>query len=189
MRLPIISISICASILMAVMLYETPNIHFLPTNINYNSLTQPAKKQIDCLAENIYFEAAHEPTDGKIAVAMVTLNRVISGRYADTICDVVYQKIKYDSKVVCQFSWVCEDGPMSRRLTIRGTSLYNEIRDLSVRVFLNYDRMRDVTHGATYYHADYVNPGWKLPITIKIGRHIFYKKTGDLENKSKEINL
>ena len=27
---------------------------------------------------------------------------------------------------------------------------------------------------ALYYHADYVNPGWKKPKIEKIGHHIFY---------------
>jgi spore germination cell wall hydrolase CwlJ-like protein len=60
--------------------------------------------------------------------------------------------------------------------------LYNEIRDLAVYVVMNYEHIKDVTHGATYYHADYVNPGWGLPKTTKIGRHIFYKKKSDSFN-------
>jgi spore germination cell wall hydrolase CwlJ-like protein len=27
---------------------------------------------------------------------------------------------------------------------------------------------------ALYYHADYVNPNWRLPKIDQIGRHIFY---------------
>ena len=65
---------------------DTYNI--LPIKSTYNNLTAEAQKQVTCLAENIYFEAAHEPLDGKKAVAFVTLNRVQSG-YADNICDVV----------------------------------------------------------------------------------------------------
>jgi hypothetical protein len=44
--------------------------------ITYNSLTQESQKQVDCLAQNIYFEAGHEPHEGKMAVALVTLNRL-----------------------------------------------------------------------------------------------------------------
>ena len=33
--------------------------------------------------------------------------------------------------------------------------------------------------GALYYHADYVNPRWKLDKTTIIGRHIFYKPKED----------
>jgi spore germination cell wall hydrolase CwlJ-like protein len=28
---------------------------------------------------------------------------------------------------------------------------------------------------ALYYHADYVNPGWKRARITQIGRHIFYQ--------------
>lgn len=34
--------------------------------------------------------------------------------------------------------------------------------------------LRDPTHGATHYHADYVNPDWGYQRTVKIGKHIFY---------------
>lgn len=159
------------------------NIYFLPVNIPYHGLTAPVKKQIDCLAENIYFEAAHEPEAGKIAVAMVTLNRLTTGNYADSVCGVVYQRTKnVENKTICQFSWTCQAKEMSNRLTIRRTLLYNDIRDLSIRVYMNYKKMEDVTSGATYYHADYVNPGWNLSKTTKIGRHIFYKKQTDYRN-------
>ena len=36
-------------------------------------------KQLDCLTRNIYWEAATEPFEGKVAVAQVTINRVESG--------------------------------------------------------------------------------------------------------------
>jgi spore germination cell wall hydrolase CwlJ-like protein len=49
--------------------------------------------------------------------------------------------------------------------------------------------MADITKGATYYHADYVNPQWKLPKTTQIGRHIFYKRQSDLVTMKKEIKL
>ena len=37
-------------------------------------------RQLECLANNIYWEAASEPFEGKVAVAQVTMNRVESGR-------------------------------------------------------------------------------------------------------------
>jgi spore germination cell wall hydrolase CwlJ-like protein len=52
---------------------------------------------------------------------------------------------------------------------------------------VNYERMKDVTGGATYYHADYVNPGWKLKKVDQIGRHIFYRSNKDNIDRNKEI--
>ena len=154
--------------------------YFLPFNIEYQSLSKSTQKQVDCLAQNIYHEAAYEPQEGKVAVAMVTLNRLASGNYADDICGVVKQK----TNGTCQFSWYCA----VTGLTIRDYSLYNDIRNLAVNVVMNYDNMSDVTGGATYYHADYVNPGWRLPKTTKIGRHIFYKSSKDTVI-NKELNI
>lgn len=182
-----VTVSILAILVMTFSL-SISNIYYIPTNIKFSDLTPPVKKQIECLAENVYFEAAHEPDNGKIAVAMVTLNRVATGNYANTICDVVYQRTRsVDNKIVCQFSWTCQEKEMANRLTIRSSSLYNHIRDISIRVYMNYNSMEDVTKKATYYHADYINPGWNLPKSVKIGRHIFYTKPTDLSNLSERI--
>ena len=160
------------------------NTHALmPMKAPFEALTVDTKKQISCLAENIYFEAAHEPHEGKVAVAFVTLNRLMTGNYADTICGVVTQK----TNGTCQFSWYCDPKIVKQRLTIHETPLYNEILDLSTYVYLNLHRMKDVTNGATYYHADYVNPGWKLKKETKIGKHIFYIRNGDEIDRNKRI--
>lgn len=156
-----------------------------PTTVEYRTLSKTVQSQIDCLAENMMFEAGFEPKEGQVAVAMVTINRVASGNYSNNICGVVKQKVRQ----TCQFSWVCEKKNAAKRLTMLNTPLYNEIRDLAVHVFFNHDRMQDVTNGATYYHADYVNPRWGLPQTKKIGRHIFYKNEKDLQNMNREIKL
>jgi hypothetical protein len=54
--------------------------------------------------------------------------------------------------------------------------LYKEVRNVALYTYLNYGMIDDITKGATYYHADYVRPGWSnLKKTTKIGQHIFYK--------------
>jgi len=64
-------------------------------------------RQLECLTRNIYWEAASEPFEGKVAVAQVTVNRMQSGKFADSVCGVVYQKNVFYERVVCQFSWWC----------------------------------------------------------------------------------
>jgi spore germination cell wall hydrolase CwlJ-like protein len=49
-------------------------------------------KELQCLSKNIYFEAGIEPIEGKVAVGLVTLNRVNDGRFGGSVCDVVDQK-------------------------------------------------------------------------------------------------
>ena len=59
------------------------------------------ERQLDCLAKNIYHEAASEPFEGKVAVAQVTMNRAESGKFPRDVCGVVYQKNVIYEKVIC----------------------------------------------------------------------------------------
>ena len=180
--------SITATIIMlliAIMAVLIRNDHNILINPSYERLTPEAQRQVQCLAKNIYFEARNEPKDGQVAVAFVTLNRVMSEDFPDTICDVVEQKKMVaeigDRRTVCQFSWYCEKTPKyiytKNILTNRNDPLYNEIRDLATYVYANYEKLPDPTHGSLFYHADYVKPNWRnLTKTTKIGAHIFYVK-------------
>ena len=48
-------------------------------------------EEIQCLAMNIYHEARNESLAGKVAVVLVTMNRVADDRFPNTICDVVHE--------------------------------------------------------------------------------------------------
>ena len=140
--------------------------------VPYQFLNAGEKKQVDCLADNIFHEAASEPEEGKVAVGLVTLNRVKAKGFPDNVCDVVYQKTTFYNKVVCQFTWFCEG---KKTITEKQRELYDEARRVALYVYFNYAVIDDVTKGAIYYHADYVSPGWnRLEKTTQIGRHIFY---------------
>lgn len=128
------------------------------------------EKQLDCLAQNIYHEAGHEPFEGKAAVAQVTLNRAESGKFPSDICKVVYQKnIVYD-KVLCQFSWYCEG---KAGVKPKHTVAYEQSMEAAKKVLLEGFRLPSLEN-AMYYHADYVNPKWNKERVAKIGAHIFY---------------
>jgi spore germination cell wall hydrolase CwlJ-like protein len=124
-----------------------------------------------CLALNIYFEARSEPIDSQMAVAFVTLNRVESARYPDTICKVVKQK----RGRTCQFSWYC-DGKSDRPRNYNAWRKAYGVAEIILEL-VHYSII-DFTGGATHYHADYVNPRWSggLAFTRKIGSHLFYKR-------------
>lgn len=142
-----------------------------------------------CLVENIYFESKGESMRGKIAVGVVTLNRVKDGRYPDTICGVVKQgpireswKTKQDSTLTsdqrqynpvrhrCQFSWWC-DGYKEK-------IKYDEnwIDSVQAAKQAMSGRYDDLVNGATHYHAIYVNPSWAntLKFIVQIDNHKFY---------------
>ena len=137
-----------------------------------NSITMEVReRQLACLARNIYYEAGNEPFEGKVAVAQVTLNRADSGQFPADICRVVYQKNIFYEKTICQFSWYCD-----RAATVRPLSkeVYDESMVVAKKVLLEGFRLPSLTE-AMYYHADYVNPGWRKEKIAKIGRHIFYR--------------
>ena len=132
---------------------------------------QVRQTQLDCLARNIYHEAGSEPFEGKVAVAQVTINRSESGRFPGDICKVVYQRNVVYEKVLCQFSWYCEN-PGGALKPMNG-AMYYESMEVAKKVLLEGFRLPDLKK-ALYFHADYVKePSNKQPVA-KIGHHIFY---------------
>jgi spore germination cell wall hydrolase CwlJ-like protein len=129
------------------------------------------EKSLDCLAMNVYREAGHEPFEGKVAVAQVTLNRVNSNKFPRDVCAVVYQKTRFTERVICQFSWYCDSKHRNRPVD---DEAYEESYRVAKMVFLEDFKLESIEK-ALYYHADYVNPNWKLKRIAKIGTHIFYE--------------
>lgn len=135
--------------------------------------TADRSKQLECLARNIYWEAASEPFEGKVGVAQVTLNRVEDGRFGKDVCGVVYQKNIVYEKVVCQFSWYCEPHHKTRPIH---PALWDESVEVAKKVLLEGFRLPSLKE-ALYFHADYVKPGWPNMVYVgKFGQHLFYKK-------------
>ena len=129
------------------------------------------RKDLDCLAINIYREAGNEPFEGKVAVAQVTLNRTQSPDFPNSVCGVVYQKNKFTRKVVCQFSWYCDSKHRNRPIDQES---YNESYRVAKMVLVEDFKLESLDQ-ALFYHADYVSPNWGLKKITKIGQHIFYK--------------
>jgi spore germination cell wall hydrolase CwlJ-like protein len=143
-----------------------------------HTLTTYDEKQIRCLAKNVYFEARGEPRLGQVAVAFVTLNRVESRHFPNTVCGVVEERRRH----ICQFSWYCESQPRyiynNNILTLRDDPVYNDIVERIRGVYVDYKKISDPTRGSLFYHADYVDVSKigvrNLSLETKIGRHIFY---------------
>jgi len=127
-------------------------------------ITPHDERQIQCLAQNAYFEAGNQSDRGMIAVTNVVMNRVEDGRFPRTPCAVINQR----TRNVCQFSWVCEG-----KKNVRNMEIFRRAREAAERVYLQ--ETPDVTHGALFYHANYVNPRWNLRRVTTIGAHIFYR--------------
>jgi spore germination cell wall hydrolase CwlJ-like protein len=128
-------------------------------------------KQLDCLAKNIYYEAGGEPFEGKVAVAQVTINRAESGQFPNDICKVVYQKNIVYEKVLCQFSWYCENASAMKP---KNAAMFRESEMVARQVLLENFRLPSLKH-ALYFHATHINPKWNREKVAQIGGHVFYK--------------
>jgi spore germination cell wall hydrolase CwlJ-like protein len=127
-------------------------------------------KTLDCLAMNIYEEAANENFEGKVAVAQVTLNRVDHPKFPKEVCKVVTEKTVVMEKVVCQFSWYC-----THNFKKPNNIQYQESYKVAKKVLLEGFRL-DSLKNAIYYHAVYVKPNWPYEKVTQIGNHVFYKE-------------
>ena len=149
--------------------YVTPSIsQEIADTIVKQEVNEDFNKQLACLTKNIYYEAATESYEGKLAVAQVTINRANNPNFPSTICGVVYQR----TLGTCQFSWTC-----LKNLAINNKYAWDE-SELVARKALTEPVLHDTIakQNALYYHARYVNPGWKGRVVAKIGNHIFYAR-------------
>ena len=162
-----------------------------------------SSKDIDCLAKNIYYEAGNEPEEGKVAVAMVTINRVRDGRFGKTICSVVDQRTQtvrsrevtttkmvqagwfgtpqavinktrvIENVTVCQFSWKCMFVHKPKDVDDRWDESQRVATELLKGQYTNWQ----VKYGnALYFHATTIRPVWakQKQYVSRIGGHLFY---------------
>jgi len=127
--------------------------------------------ELECLAENVYFEARGEPLTGQYAVAEVTLNRARSANFPHTICGVVHE-VRWNPerrRYVADFSWI-DLGPISPQ----GGPAWKQAMAVANAT---YDELHEpVVPGALYFHATSISPAWSKTHKriATIGRHCFY---------------
>lgn len=135
------------------------------------------ESEANCLANNIYHEARSESLAGMLAVAFVTINRVKSKKFKNTVCEVVHRAARDSSGNpilhMCQFSWYCD----GKDDTIKNQKRFDEILALSRDFLADPSRFKDFTDGATHYHTKVVSPRWssQLVYIMTIDNHMFYK--------------
>lgn len=139
-------------------------------NIKYELLVEKfrgfSKKDITCLARNIYFESRNESILGQHSVAWVTLNRVKHKKWPNTVCEVVHQHK--------QFSWTIKN----KHKRAYNKKAYKRALLIAQDTLEEYNNDgKDLSNGALYYHADYVKPIWRIRLLkiAQIDTHIFYK--------------
>lgn len=127
---------------------------------------QGAPEELDgdmqCLAGAVYFESKGESLEGQLAVARVIINRAKSGRFADSLCGVVYQP--------SQFSFVRRGGMPPIRTHSRSWREAVAIAQIAMN-----DSWDSRAEGALFFHARRVSPGWGKAKLASIDNHIFYR--------------
>jgi spore germination cell wall hydrolase CwlJ-like protein len=127
---------------------------------------------LECLAQNVYFEARGEPLKGQYAVAEVTLNRTRAANFPHTVCGVVHET-RWDPvrrRFVADFSWTelsglsPPDGPAWKQAMAVASAAYEDLNE-------------PLVPGALFYHATNVHPPWSRgrKAVATIGNHIFYQ--------------
>ena len=122
--------------------------------------TQISQRDLQCLAEALYFEARGEGAQGQRAVAEVILNRVDHPRFPKTVCGVVNQR--------GQFTY-------NKNARIREKGTFARVQKVAIAALSGAPRT--LTDGATYFHTRQVKPSWsrRFERTTRIGSHIFYR--------------
>lgn len=126
-----------------------------------------------CLTDNIYYESAFEPYEGRLAVAQVTLNR--AGTPAN-VCKVVYFKKvnKVTGKKEAAFSWT-----LGKKWKAKGMNKkrYRECYMLARAVLTKHVHSAMIDSSVKYYHRADMVARWDENYTMvaQIGDHVFFK--------------
>lgn len=128
-----------------------------------------SSRELECLAQAIYYEARGETPSGQAAVAQVVLNRVRHPAFPKSICGVVFQGAYH--RTGCQFSFAC-DGSMRQA---RDVSAWNRARKMAARTLSG--SISNQVGSATHFHTINVSPVWgpRLMRVTQVGMHIFYR--------------
>lgn len=119
-----------------------------------------SQSDIELLAQIVHAESKGEPYTGKVAVASVVLNRVVSPGFPDTVEGVVKQKNAFSCVVNGQIN------------VVPNSDSYNAVKDAI--------RGIDPTNQALYfYNPKIATCNWMKNVSKKnvksIGQHVFFK--------------
>lgn len=126
------------------------------------------RRQQECMALAMYWEARGEGRRGMEAVGWTILNRAGSPYFPSTPCEVVFEG---GERPGCQFSWYC-DGRSDRP-----RDWHSWQHAMRVAGALLTGRGTDPTGGALFFHSSMIDKPWRRHRvrTTQIGGHVFYR--------------
>lgn len=135
-----------------------------------------SSKDIECLARNIYYESGAESLEGKIAVAVVTINRSNDKRFgSSSLCGVIHARTNIGKGViVCQFSWTCGTKKSIKKDSEHWKSSKKVAENIARGDYSEYSYKY---RKALFFHAISAKPSWAHTkrVVARIGNHIFYE--------------
>jgi spore germination cell wall hydrolase CwlJ-like protein len=119
---------------------------------------------LECMAKIVHHEAGNQPRQGQIAVARTLLNRIKSGKFGTTVCEVANQHGQFFDTTSYQPS--------------RDSDSWTSAVDVSRAVLRGDEDTQDVAHGAMYFRAAYKPASSFFRSRQRVGAigdHIFYR--------------
>lgn len=124
-------------------------------------------RDLECLAQAIYYEARGESAAGQAAVAQVVLNRKREHGYPSSVCGVVFQ----GRGGACQFAFVC-NGAMRRTLEPAAWSRAKRVAARALGGYVMAQVGKDLC-----FHAAHGGPT-RAPGQIRLGGQVFLAAAG-----------
>lgn len=178
---------------------------FVERTVNMIATPFLSDRDVECMARNIFYEAGSEPTEGKIAVGIVTLNRTQDGRFGKSVCDVVTartvvvknqtitknevvkvgffgrpemtekKEVVAQAVPVCQFSWTCSGYAKKPK---SDDQRWIESQEIAQKLADGeYQEYQAKYAKALFFHNTAVRPIWAKTkqLVARTGRHFFYQ--------------
>jgi hypothetical protein len=130
-----------------------------PTAVSVRPYAYTVKDR-ECLVRAMFFEANRSSRDGLVAVGTVVMNRIQSGKYADTVCGVVGQKGQF------------APGVLSRGMTSKALP---EVHAAAESV-LKGERHPKVKNAMFFHAAGLKFPYKNMHYVLVAGGNAFYEK-------------
>ena len=131
-------------------------------------LPQPAADPL-CLATTVYLEARNQSELGQRAVAEVALRRRDSGRWGDSVCEVVTARKQFAPTIV------------NPGLRMKNLEAWQQAVEVAFQAQQDWrlppGQRHEVVPGASHFAAlDLANPAWAAsPRVATIGDHTFFR--------------
>ncbi|MHB8529465.1 MAG: cell wall hydrolase [Caulobacteraceae bacterium] len=144
----------------------TPPTPTIPASPAVATASALSPREVDCLAEAVYFEARGESGAGQAAVAQVVMNRTRAGGFPRTVCGVVHQR----AGGLCQFSFVC----LGLRRSVSESAAWGRSRAVARRALGGY--VMTLVGPATSFRAAGPGRPWprRMSRVSRLGGHVFY---------------